>query len=667
MDKSIEKQILDLRNELHKYNHHYYVLSNSLVSDKEFDEKLKKLEALEKANPEFNDENSPTKRVGGEVAKGFEAVKHSEPMLSLSNTYTFEELNDFFDRVEKGLGKASKYFCELKYDGVAIAVHYKNGKLVQALTRGNGTEGEDVTYNVRTIKSMPLVLTEAVDIEVRGEILLPFKAFEALNLLRQDAGEPLYANPRNTASGSIKMQDSAEVAKRNLDCIVYSLYGSNHNAKSQLDAMVYMQKLGFKTPRADKNWYKLMARENVETFLNHWDKERHNLPFATDGIVLKVNDFNEQQELGFTAKSPKWAIAYKFQAEAQSTQLQNVSYQVGRTGAVTPVAHLEPVEIAGTTVKRASLHNADQIAKLNLHINDYVFVEKGGEIIPKITAVDLAKPRGENPVIYIANCPECNTELKKEDGGVVHYCPNDKSCLPQVKGRIQHFVSKKAMDFETWGSETISELVEKQIISDFTDLYKLSKDDLFKLDRVAEKSVDNFMQGIETSKTRSLSRVIFALGIRYVGEKTAKILAKQVGSLSAIAKLNREELAAIEEIGDKIADSLFLYFSEPENQRKIESLKSFGLTTEEDITSDESVYHPFVVNKKIVVSGSFELIERKALEEKIEALGGKKASGITSKTDMLVYGANMGPAKKEKAEKLGILMLSEKEFLEKLE
>lgn len=667
MASSIEQQILALREELHQHNYNYYVLSKSTISDKEFDEKLKLLEALENNHPEFSDSNSPSKRVGGEISKGFEAVKHSEPMLSLSNTYNIAELNDFFDRVEKGLGKESQYLCELKYDGVAIALHYKNGELVQALTRGNGTEGEDVTFNARTIKSIPLVLKEKVDIEVRGEILLPFDAFTALNEKRKANGEALYANPRNTASGSLKMQDSAEVAKRNLDCIVYSLYGNGHNAKSQIEAMELMHNLGFKIPKAQQNWYKLLDRTQVEEYLENWDKERHNLPFATDGIVLKVNIFNEQHELGFTAKSPKWAIAYKFPSEAQSTQLLEVSYQVGRTGAVTPVAHLEAVEIAGTTVKRASLHNADQIAKLSLHLNDYVFVEKGGEIIPKITAVDISKPRGENQIEFIENCPECNTKLKREEEGVLHYCPNESSCLPQVKGRIQHFVSKKAMDFETWGSETVSELVEKEIIKDFTDLYTLKREDLEKLERVAQKSLDNYLKGIEISKQRPLSRLIFALGIRFVGEKTAKILAKKLGSLNAIASLSKEELSEIEEVGDKIADSLFLYFSDPENRVKISKLESFGLTTKEDSIIDESKYHPFVLDKKIVVSGSFELIDRKVLEEKIETLGGKKSSGITSKTDILVYGENMGPAKKEKAEKLGVLMLSEKEFLQKIE
>jgi DNA ligase (NAD+) len=665
MAREIEAKINDLREELHALNYAYYVQHKSVVSDFEFDQKLTELMRLEEQNPNFFDPNSPTKRVGGELTKDFKSEKHSEPMLSLSNTYNSEELNEFFDRVEKGLGKEAVYFCELKYDGVAIALHYTNGILTKALTRGNGVEGEDVTTNVRTIKSIPLVLKSKITLEARGEILMPYDAFNALNDQRKRDGVDLYANPRNTASGTLKSKDSKVVAQRNLDCIVYSLYGVG--AKSQKDAISILEEEGFKTPSEAKKWQALLHRDETFQFIKYWDDERRHLPFGTDGIVIKVNDINNQQELGFTAKSPKWAIAYKFAAEAQSTKLNNVVYQVGRTGSITPVAELEPVEIAGTIVKRASLHNQDQIEKLDLYFGDSVFVEKGGEIIPKITAVDASKSRGTKKVEFIDNCPECGNVLSKQEDEANHYCINEAACPPQVKGRILHFVSKKAMEFEHWGSETISELVNKGIISDFTDLYTLTREQLFELDRIAEKSVDNLLSGIEKSKDRSLARVIFALGIRFVGEKTAKILAKKVGSLKAIAAMSQEELANLDEIGDKIAESIFLYFCLPENQKRIDLISKFGLKVEEDSMPDESQYHPFVVGKKIVVSGVFEIVSRKELETKIELLGGTKASGITSKTDFVVVGKNMGPAKKEKAEKLNIVMMTEREFLNKID
>ena len=665
MASEIKSQILSLRTELHQLNHAYYVEHTSLVPDYEFDAKLEALAALERAHPEFADPNSPTQRVGGSLTQEFASEKHSEPMLSLSNTYNAEELNDFFDRVEKGLGREAEYFCELKYDGVAIALHYTDGVLTKALTRGNGIEGEDVTTNVRTIKSVPLVLKNKLTLEARGEILLPYKAFEALNAQRERDGEELYANPRNTASGTLKSKDSKVVAQRNLDCIVYSLYGLE--LTSQKEALEILHQEGFKTPSVSNNWQALLSRKDTFDFIDFWDKERHHLPFGTDGVVIKVNNINHQQELGFTAKSPKWAIAYKFPAEAQSTKLVDVVYQVGRTGSITPVAELAPVEIAGTIVKRASLHNQDQIEKLDLYFGDSVFVEKGGEIIPKITAVDSSKKRGDKKVVFISHCPECDTELRKEEGEANHYCTNFTTCPPQVKGRIIHFVSKKAMEFEHWGSETISELVNKGVISDFTDLYTLQREDLFKLDRIAEKSVDNLLSGIEKSKERPLARVIFALGIRYVGEKTAKILAKKVGSLKAIASMSQEELSNLDEIGGKIAESIFLYFCLPENRQKIDLITSFGLKVEEESMPDEGQYHPFVEGKKIVVSGVFELISRKELETKIELLGGIKASGITSKTDYVVVGKNMGPAKKEKAEKLNIIMMTEREFLNKID
>lgn len=665
MATTIEAQILALRTELHQLNYAYYVEHQSLISDVEFDKKLAALAELESAHPEYHDPNSPTNRVGGELTQEFASEKHSEPMLSLSNTYNAEELNEFFDRVEKGLGREAQYFCELKYDGVAIALHYTNGVLTKALTRGNGVEGEDVTTNVRTIKSIPLVLKNNISLEARGEIVMPYKAFDALNLQRQQQGEDVYANPRNTASGTLKSKDSKVVAQRNLDCIVYSLYGVD--IKSQNEALQLLQREGFKTPSVENRWQALLQRNETFDFIEYWDKERHGLPFGTDGVVIKVNNLNHQQELGFTAKSPKWAIAYKFPAEAQSTVLLDVVFQVGRTGSITPVAELAPVEIAGTMVKRASLHNQDQIEKLDLFFGDSVFVEKGGEIIPKITSVDTSKVRGAKKVEFISHCPECNEALSKLDGEANHYCTNAERCPPQVKGRILHFVSKKAMEFEHWGSETVGELVSKGLISDFTDLYTLTKDDLFKLDRIAEKSVDNLLKGIEKSKERPLSRVIFALGIRYVGEKTAKILAKKVGSLKAIAAMSQEELSNLDEIGDKIAESIFLYFCLPENRHKIDLMTSFGLKVEEESMPDEGQYHPFVEGKKIVVSGVFELISRKELEAKIEWLGGIKASGITSKTDFVVVGKNMGPAKKEKAEKLNIIMMTEREFLNKID
>ncbi len=661
---SIETKINQLRKKLHHHNHLYYVLNRPEISDAEFDSLLKELETLEEKHPEFMDDNSPTKRVGGDITKNFNTVAHSSPMLSLSNTYSVEELEAFIERVDKGLGKSCEFTSELKYDGVAIALRYEKGFLKTALTRGNGTQGEEVTTNVRTIKSVPLQLKEAVDIEVRGEIVLPFQAFEKINETRLAKGEEVYANPRNTASGTLKLQDSKVVSERGLEFLCYSINSELKDVDSQEKAFDKLKALGFKTPSLSNQWFQLnKSKEEILEFINYWDSKRFELPFATDGIVIKVNQFSNQEELGFTSKSPRWAIAYKFQAESQSTVLEDVAYQVGRTGAITPVAYLAPVEIGGTIVKRASLHNEDQIQKLDLKIGDHVFVEKGGEIIPKVTGVDFNFNRGNKDIVFATKCPDCNTELKKEEGEANHYCPNTEFCPTQIKGRLVHFISKKAMEFENWGEETISELVDKKMIYYPSDLYKLTKEDLLSLDRTAEKSVDNLLAGVKISKERSLARLIYALGIRFIGEKAAKTLAKKISDLHEIAKLSKEELMAIDEIGEKMAESIILYFRQEANISLIKALEQEGLKTTEESTIDESKFHDLVAHKKWVVSGVFNLVSRKEMEKLVEDLGGIKSGSISSKTDGVIAGDKMGPSKKEKAEKLGIKIYSEKEFL----
>ena len=660
----IELKIKELSQKLNDYNHQYYVLNSSTISDFDFDTLLKELELLEKDNPQFASKNSPTKRVGGDITKNFPTVKHIYPMLSLANTYSKEELNDWSNRIKKISTDEIEYVCELKYDGVAIGIRYENGNLTQAVTRGDGTQGEDVTHNVRTIKTIPLQLTGNYpkNFEIRGEIFFPLTNFELLNKAKEKAGEQLYANPRNTASGTLKLKDSKVVAKRGLDCLLYGVYGENLEFKTHSEAVKTVGTWGFKIPTENKRYIQSVKTiDDVMDFVNFWDKERHNLPFEIDGIVIKVNDFNQQKQMGFTAKNPRWAISYKFKAERVETKLEKVTYQVGRTGAITPVANLLPVQLAGTTVKRASLHNADQIEKLGLHINDYVYVEKGGEIIPKIVGVNLNKRQTNSVAIkYITTCPKCKTELIRLDGEVKHYCPNDIQCPPQTKGKIEHFISRKAMNMDGLGPETIDLFYDKFLVTNIGDLYTLTFEKIIDLDRMADKSANNILKSLEDSKEIPFERVLFALGIRYVGETIAKKLAKYFKTIDNIIKATFEELINVDEIGDKIAISLQAYFLEERHITLINRLKSFGLQFE----SEENINATDLLNEQsIVISGVFESVSRSEIKKLIEDNGGKNTSSISAKTNYLVAGSNMGPAKLAKAEKLGVKIISEQDFL----
>lgn len=663
----IQTQIETLTKELQQANYQYYVLDNSIMSDYDFDMKLKELQRLEEENPLFANENSPTKRVGGTVTKKFKSVIHDIPMLSLANTYSKEELEEWEERNRKLTDQKIEYICELKYDGVAIGIKYKNGNLYQAVTRGDGKKGEEVTANVRTIRTVPLKLKGDFpeELEIRGEIFFPLKAFEKLNQEREDIGEELFKNPRNTASGTVKMQDSAVVASRGLDCMLYGVYEKNKLFASHSDSVKGASTWGLKTPDFDKRY--IQKCENIDgimEFINHWDEERKNLPFEIDGVVIKIDNYQIQDELGFTAKSPRWAISYKFKAEAALTELLEVTYQVGRTGAITPVANLDPVDLAGTTVRRASLHNADQIEKLGLHEHDWVFVEKGGEIIPKITGVDLEKRKDGSQVIkYIENCPECNTELTRQEGEAQHYCPNVSGCPPQIKGRIEHFISRKAMDIDGLGSETVDLLVEKQMISKSSDLYALTYEELIALDRFAEKSVENLLAGLQNSKNIPFEKVLFAIGIRFVGETVAKKLAKHYKSIDALQNATFEELVEVDEIGDRIAESIIHFFEDSENKEEVEKLKQAGLQFE---LSEEQLLNTTEKLKglSIVISGVFEKHSRDELKKMIEDNGGKNVGSISKKTNYLLRGDNMGPSKLAKAEQLGVAMISENEFLE---
>jgi DNA ligase (NAD+) len=663
---SPQERIAELSKELREYNYQYYVLNNSLISDYEFDLKLKELQKLEEEYPAFADENSPTKRVGGAVADGFNKVKHRYPMLSLSNSYSKEEISEWYERVEKGLGKKPKLVCELKYDGVAISLNYKNGKLVQALTRGDGESGEDVTTNVKTIRSIPLQLQGDYpdDFEIRGEIFFPLEHFVELNREREKNGEPLFANPRNTASGTIKMQDSAVVASRKLDCYLYFLLGENITVKSHFERISLAGSWGFKVPTEDKKLiYRTDNLDQLIDFISYWDTERKNLGFEIDGIVLKVDDLDEQDELGFTAKSPRWAVAYKFPAEAVATILEDVHFQVGRTGAITPVANLRPVSLAGTVVKRASLHNADQIEKLDLRIGDTVWVEKGGEIIPKVIGVNKElRPSTAQPFQYIENCPECETELVRKEGEALHYCPNENGCPTQIKGRMEHFISRKALNIDGMGPETIELLFDNNLIQNIADLYELKKEEVLALDRMAEKSSQNLIDGIEASKQIPFQRVLFGLGIRYVGETVAKILAKKFKNIDELSKATFEELLEVNEIGDRIAESVCSFFKDEQNVQLVERLKEYGLQLEMDDT--ELAQGTKLDGLSFVVSGVFNLFSRTELKKAIENNGGKVASSVSSKTSYLIRGENMGPSKLKKAEDLGIKMISEQEFAE---
>jgi DNA ligase (NAD+) len=659
----IQNTIQKLREELNQHNYNYYVLDTPTISDFEFDLKLKQLQELENQYPEFFDENSPTQRVGGTITKNFQTVKHEYRMYSLDNSYSKEELAEWEKRVQKVLGDVPlEYTCELKYDGASISITYENGKLKRAVTRGDGVQGDDVTNNIKTIKSIPLKLKGDFPdkFDVRGEIILPFAGFEKMNQELIEIGELPYSNPRNTASGSLKLQDSAEVAKRPLDCLLYFIIGNKLPFKSQFEGLETARNWGFKVPKEAKLAKSL---EEVFQYIDYWDIHRHNLPYETDGVVIKVNSFQHQDELGFTAKSPRWAIAYKFKSEQVSTRLNSISYQVGRTGAITPVANLEPVQLAGTIVKRASLHNADQIEKLDIRIGDTVFVEKGGEIIPKIIAVDLSKrPENSEPTKYITHCPECNTELVRSEGEANHYCPNFYGCPPQIIGRIQHYISRKAMDIEGLGGETVALLYNNGLVHNYADLYELTVEQILPLDRMAQKSAENLINGVEKSKNIPFERVLYALGIRFVGETVAKKLAKHYKSIDALSQASLMDLVLVDEIGERIAQSVIDFFENQENRIIIERLKSYGVQFE-----TIEIINPNATNeldgKTFVVSGVFEQFSRDDLKKAIEDNGGKVGSSISAKTDYVVAGANMGPAKLEKAVKLNIPIISENDFM----
>jgi DNA ligase (NAD+) len=666
---SVLEQIEQLRAQLNEHNHRYYVLDAPTISDYEFDLLLKELQALEQKHPEYFDENSPTQRVGGAVTKKFATVTHENRMYSLDNSYSREDLIDWETRIQKVLGNVSlQYTCELKYDGASISITYEKGKLLKAVTRGDGFQGDDVTNNIKTIKSVPLVLTgdDYPDrFDIRGEVILPLAGFDKMNQELIERGETPYSNPRNTASGSLKLQDSAEVAKRPLECILYFLAGaSNMCWSTQHQALECAARWGFKVPRKEKNQYKFASNlDEVFAFIDYWDVHRHSLPYETDGVVIKVDNCNYQEELGYTAKSPRWAIAYKFKAEQVSTRLHSISYQVGRTGAITPVANLEPVQLAGTVVKRASLHNADQIEKLDIRLNDVVYVEKGGEIIPKIIGVNLAERTAESqPVVYISHCPECRTALVRNEGEANHYCPNFYGCPPQIIGRIQHFISRKAMDIDGLGGETVALLYENHLVESYADLYDLKKEQIIPLERMAEKSAENLINGIEKSKRVPFEKVLYALGIRYVGETVAKKLAKHFKTLEALSVAAFEELVAVDEIGEKIAQSIVEFFNDLNNVILINRLKAYGLQTQ--IVEDAKVIRTDKLKgKTLVVSGVFTLFSRDELKKMIENNGGKVGSSISTKTDYVVAGDNMGPAKLEKATQLKIPILTEQEFL----
>lgn len=667
IDVHIEQKIKQLREELREHNYKYYVLDTPSISDYEFDMKLKELQQLEEQHPEFFDANSPSQRVGGEITKNFETVTHKNRMYSLDNSYSKEDLLDWEKRINKILGTSNiEYTCELKYDGASINLTYENGVLSRAVTRGDGFQGDNVTTNIKTIKSIPLKLKSdtITDFEIRGEIILPLAGFEKMNKDRIEAGDDPYMNPRNTASGSLKLQDSAEVANRPLDCLLYHLVAGRLPFETHDEALRNVMKAGFKVP----DTFKVVSSiEEVFDYINFWDDERQKLPYETDGVVVKVNSLHYQDELGYTAKSPRWAIAYKFKAEQKSTVLKSISYQVGRTGAITPVANLEPIELAGTIVKRASLHNADQIEKLDIRVNDTVYVEKGGEIIPKVIGVDLEKrPSDSEPTIYITHCPDCNTELVRKEGDAKHYCPNEYGCPTQITGRIQHFISRKAMDIEGLGAETIELLFKEGLITNYADLYELKEEQIIPLERMAEKSAENMVNGIEKSKQIPFEKVLFALGIRYVGETVAKKLAKHFKSIDKLMQANFEELIQVDEIGDKIAQSIVDFSNNLVNIQLIERLKIYGVQLELSAAALENQTDR-LQGKIFVVSGVFTKLSRNDLKKSIEDNGGKVSSSISKKTNYIIAGDNMGPSKRTKAEELNIPIISEDNFLEMLQ
>lgn len=661
MNDPILEKIQTLREELNQHNYNYYVLDTPSISDYEFDQKLKALQELEKQYPQYNDPNSPSVRVGGQITKNFPTVTHEFRMYSLDNSYSKEELEEWEKRVLKLLGTEKVSFvCELKYDGASIDLTYRQGKLVQATTRGDGIQGDEITANVRTIGSVPLTLRGDYpeDFHIRGEIIILKEGFKKMNEQRIAEGEDPYMNPRNTASGSLKLQDTTEVAKRPLDCLLYYVVGNNLPIHTQFESLQKAREWGFKVPSQSQLCH---STQEVMDFINYWDIHRHDLPYETDGVVIKVNEYHAQQELGYTSKSPRWAIAYKFKAEQVSTTLESISYQVGRTGAITPVANLTPVLLAGTIVKRASLHNADQIAKLGLHLSDEVFVEKGGEIIPKITGVKLEQRSSQaTPITFITHCPECNTPLVRNEGEAQHYCPNAYGCPPQITGRIQHFISRKAMDIEGLGSETVELMFRAGLIHNYADLYELKAEQIQDLERMGSRSAQNIIKGIEKSKEVPFERVLFALGIRMVGETVAKKLAKTYKSLQALRTTSYEALIQIDEIGDRIAQSVIEFFANDLNKAILERLERYGLQME--IQETEAPISDVLKGKTLVVSGVFARHSRDELKALIESHGGKVGSSISSKTSYVVAGENMGPSKLEKATQLNIPILSEADF-----
>ncbi len=659
-----QDRILFLRDELHQHNHNYYVLDNPIISDFEFDKLLEELAVLEKANPFLFDSNSPTQRVGGGLIDSFNTVKHKNSMLSLGNTYSADDLRDFDVRIKKIVETEIEYVCELKYDGVSISLHYENGKLTQALTRGDGIQGDDVTLNVKTIKSIPLKLKDGFPsaFEIRGEIFLPHKGFDKMNLRRLEDGFEPFAHPRNFASCSLKTLDSNEVAKRPLDCFLYYMLGKELPSKNHFNNLLEAKKWGFKIPSETMVCSSIDA---VIDFVKEWDNKRHDLLYDIDGVVIKVNDLKLQDQLGFTAKSPRWAISYKFKAEQATTVLNAVTYQVGRTGAITPVANLEPVLWAGTTVKRASLHNADQIEKLDVRIGDTVYIEKGGEIIPKIVAV-VSKERDlfSQKLEYITHCPECQTELARTEGDAKHYCLNEANCSPQIKGRFEHFISRKAMNIDGLGPETIELLLENNIIHSIADMYDILEEQLLPLKKDGKKWARNIIEGLVKSKEISFERLLFGLGIRFVGATVAKKLAKHYKNIDALINANKENLESVDEIGHRIADSVISYFGEPINMELINRLRFQGLQFE--VGQSDLAVSSKLEGQSIVVSGVFSKFSRDELKKIIEQHGGKNIASISKKTTFVLAGENVGPSKKEKAINLGIPIISEESFIEKI-
>lgn len=661
------ERIDQLREELHLHNYNYYVLNAPVISDKEFDDLMRELQELEARHPEYMDENSPTMRVGSDINKNFTQIEHKYPMLSLGNTYSQAEVTEFYERVSKALNEDFEICCEMKFDGTSISLTYEHGRLVRAVTRGDGTKGDDVTDNVKTIRSIPLKLHGEgyPDVfEIRGEILMPWVVFEELNRERESREEPLFANPRNAASGTLKLQNSAQVASRKLDAYLYYLLGDNLPCDGHYENLKEAEKWGFKISDITR---KVHSLQEIFDFINYWDVERKNLPVATDGIVLKVNSLRQQKNLGYTAKSPRWAIAYKFQAEQALTRLLKVTYQVGRTGAITPVANLEPVQLSGTVVRRASLHNADIIASLDLHVGDSVYVEKGGEIIPKITGVETSlRPAGSEKVTFITHCPECGSPLVRYEDEAAHYCTNETQCPPQIKGKIEHFISRRAMNIEGLGPETVDLFYQEGMIHNVADLYQLQSQDIARLERLGEKSAENIMAGLARSREVPYERVLFALGIRFVGETVAKKIARAFPSIDLLAAATLDDLIQIDEIGTRIAQSILLYFSNEKNRQLVARLKEAGLKMEAD-EEDRSGYTDNLAGQSIVISGVFQHHSRDEYKALIEKHGGKNVGSISKKTSFILKGDNMGPSKLEKAEKLGIRLVEEDEFLKMIQ